>query len=351
MTHAPDSDARTRERRVQTVCLVVLTVIAVGTALYALQDVMVPFALASFLSIALAPVVDGLSARTRLSRPVSVGLTMLLGALLLAILGGVVASSIAEFEASAFASQKGANFAERVQSWLRGHEGPIADGVQAVVKRVREAVPALVGTLGGILGQGATVLVILMFLLVEQGRSEPQRDPGAPEPIGVTVREKVKRYISVKVLTSVVTGVAVGLSLWAIGAPTPVLLGLLTFLLNFIPTIGSVIALALPFPLLLAAEADIVTIALALALPGAIQFVVGQIWENKLLGDAFDLRASVVLLALVFWGKVWGIIGMLLATPITAVLKTLMEGWDLTAPLARTMGQRGTVPPGAERAP
>ena len=130
----------------------------------------------------------------------------------------------------------------------------------------------------------------------------------------------------------------------------PVLLGLLTFLLNFIPTIGSIVAVALPIPLLFATDASVTTIVLALALPSVIQFVVGQIWENKLLGDAFDLRASVVLLALVFWGKVWGVIGMLLATPITAVLKTLMGEWEMTRGLAGAMGQarRAGPSPSAE---
>jgi AI-2 transport protein TqsA len=357
-----------RERRVRTVCLVILTAIAVGATLYALQDVMVPFALASFLAIALAPVVDGLSVRTRLSRPISVGLTMLLGALVLAILGGVVASSIREFQASPFADETALETVRETASDVGGEagldaiedgtagesafarailarlgfdpEGTIGTAIRSASGRLEATIPALVGILGGILGQGVTVLVILMFLLVEQHRSEPRAGTsGGPAPIGDTVREKVKRYISVKVLTSMVTGIAVGLVLWIVGAPMPVLLGLLTFLLNFIPTIGSIVAVALPIPLLFATDASVTTIVLALALPSVIQFVVGQIWENKLLGDAFDLRASVVLLALVFWGKVWGVIGMLLATPITAVLKTLMEEWEMTRGIARAMGQ------------
>ena len=92
-----DSASAAPEHRVQVVCLLVITVIATGAALQAMSDVMIPFALAMFLAIALAPVVDGLAERTRLSRPLSVALTMLLGALLLAVVGGVVASSIADY--------------------------------------------------------------------------------------------------------------------------------------------------------------------------------------------------------------------------------------------------------------
>ena len=336
------------EHRVQVVCLLVIAVIATGAALQAMSDVMIPFALAMFLAIALAPVVDGLAERTRLSRPLSVALTMLLGALLLAVVGGVVASSIADYDQRYGAPAEGAT-AVTVPGTDAAEEGAGEGALASLVARLPEKLqgaagdltgklesllPGIVALLGTVLSQGVTVGIFLLFLLLEQ-RNERSRG------VGGEVRERVKQYISVKVLTSAVTGIAVGLTLWAVGAPMPMLFGLVTFLLNFIPTIGSVIAVALPLPLLLATEANTLTIVLALALPGAIQFAVGQIWENKLLGDKFDLRASVVLLALVFWGKIWGIVGMILATPIAAVLKTLMEGQELTRPLARLMGQGG----------
>lgn len=329
------------ERRVQTICLLLLATIATGAALQALSDVMIPFALAVFFSIALAPVVDFLSAKTRLSRAVSVGITMLLGALLLAILGGVVATSLKEVNSvGLFDEETGDIVLPPLPKWL-----PIPEDASARLTAGYQAfLPKLVGVLGNLLSQGITVLIFLMFLLVEQGRTRGRGRASALDgstSVGGTVESRVKKYISVKVLTSAVTGTLVGLALWAIGTPAAVLFGLLTFLLNFIPTIGSVIAVLLPLPVLMSNDASIVTMVLALGIPGAIQFVAGQIWENKLLGDAFDLRASVVLLALVFWGKIWGIVGMLLATPIMAVLKTLMEGWEVTRPLAKMMGQAG----------
>ena len=208
--------------------------------------------------------------------------------------------------------------------------------------------PQLASVLGTLLSQGVTVLIFMMFLLLEQGR--PGRSGASPataagdgavdeESMQSTVRDGVQQYISVKMVTSAVTGIAVGGILMALKVPAAVLFGVLTFMLNFIPTIGSVVAVALPVPVLLAGDASLVTLGLAVALPGTVQFAVGQIWENKLLGDRFDLRASVVLLGLVFWGHIWGIVGMILATPITAVLKTLMRGSELTGPLAALMGQ------------
>jgi len=338
-------EAPSTERRIQTVCLLILASIAVGATLQALRDVMIPFALALFLALALSPVVDQLAARTRLSRAVSVALTMLLGALLLVIVGGVVASSLKEFEAIgklSTADQPDGGLGALLETL------GLADYADRIEETLRGLLPKLASVLGTLLSQGVTVLIFLMFLLLEQGR--PGR-PGAASAAATaeggsgggsmqsTVRDGVQQYISVKMVTSAVTGIAVGSILMALKVPAAVLFGVLTFMLNFIPTIGSVVAVALPVPVLLAGDASLVTLGLAVALPGAVQFAVGQIWENKLLGDRFDLRASVVLLGLVFWGHIWGIVGMILATPITAVLKTLMRGSELTRPVASLMGQ------------
>lgn len=335
------------ERRIQTVCLLILASIAVGATLQALRDVMIPFALALFLALALSPVVDQLAARTRLSRAVSVGLTMLLGALLLVIVGGVVASSLKEFEAIGKTASEG-----QAEGGLDALLKTV--GLDAYADKIEETLrgllPQLVSVLGSLLSQGVTVLIFLMFLLLEQGRPGRSMGAGAGAAAGSmqsTVRDGVQQYISVKMVTSAVTGIAVGSILMALKVPAAVLFGVLTFMLNFIPTIGSVVAVALPVPVLLAGGADFLTLGLAVALPGAVQFVVGQIWENKLLGDRFDLRASVVLLGLVFWGHIWGIVGMILATPITAVLKTLMRGSELTQPVASLMGQPDPKAPDA----
>ncbi len=337
----PPTDAPSTERRIQTVCLLLLAAIAVGATLQALRDVMIPFALALFLALALSPVVDQLAARTRLSRAVSVGLTMLLGALLLVIVGGVVASSLKEFEAigklGAGAQDEGGLGA------LLDNLG-LADYADRIEETLRGLLPQLASALGTLLSQGVTVLIFLMFLLLEQGRpARARREAGGGASLEgsmqSTVRDGVQQYVSVKMVTSAVTGIAVGSILVALKVPAAVLFGVLTFMLNFIPTIGSVVAVALPVPVLLAGDASLTTLGLAVALPGAVQFAVGQIWENKLLGDRFDLRASVVLLGLVFWGHIWGIVGMILATPITAVLKTLMLGSSLTHPVAALMGQ------------
>jgi len=323
--------------QIRTIALVVLAVIATGAALRWLAPALVPFALALFLSIALAPLVDALARRWRLSRTLAVVAAMLLGSALVLALGAIVAVSVRQFSAS---SGVYAENLETLGARLMGPTGTrfgqdlsqLVDGALASLSETfRTASTELLSALAGLLSSGLSVFIFLMFLLVEQRRPEGG--------LARLLDARVQGYVAIKVLTSSVTGALVGVTLAALGIDGALLFGLLTFLLNFIPTIGSIIAVLLPLPIVIAGGHSLTVMALALLLPTAIQFVIGQVWENKKLGDEFDLRASVVLLALVIWGQIFGLVGMFLSTPITAVLRAVLADWPLTAPLAAAMGE------------
>jgi AI-2 transport protein TqsA len=79
---------------------------------------------------------------------------------------------------------------------------------------------------------------------------------------------------------------------------------------------------------------------MVLLIPGTIQFTIGSIIEPKIMGDDLDLHPVVLLMALIFWGMIWGIVGMLLATPMTAMLKILLQRNEMTAPVADIMAGR-----------
>ncbi|MHC4433691.1 MAG: AI-2E family transporter [Planctomycetota bacterium] len=111
--------------------------------------------------------------------------------------------------------------------------------------------------------------------------------------------------------------------------------GFLAFLLNFIPNIGSIIATLLPLPVaFIDPQLGIVSKVLALAIPGSIQFVIGNILQPKMMGESLDLHPVVVLLSLIFFGTIWGIIGMFLAVPITAVVMIFLQRFDYTRAIA-----------------
>jgi len=331
------------DERVRTIALVVIAVVVGGAALHWLASVLVAFALASFLAIALSPMVEGLASRTHLSRPFAVAATMALGALVLVLLGLVVALSVGQLQAELprYEDNLIALLQRAVDSWpglpaLFGAE-PGADAgailelvLEGVIETTQRATSMVLGVVGALSSQGFSVLIFLMFLLLEHSRERGG--------LADLLDTRVKRYVAVKVFSSAATGLLVGVTLALLGIDAALVFGLLTFLLNFIPTLGSVVAVLLPLPLVLAGDHGIGVMVAALLVPTAIQFGIGQIWENKKLGDEFDLRASVVLLSLVVFGKLFGLVGMVMAVPITAVVKALLADWPMTAGFARALG-------------
>ena len=131
-----------------------------------------------------------------------------------------------------------------------------------------------------------------------------------------------------------------GLILWAIGLEPALVFGVLAFLLNFIPSVGSIVATLLPLPLALLQFESSLAITACVVLPGIVQFSIGNVVEPRVMGEGLDLHPVTVLLALIFWGLVWGMTGMLLATPITAVLRIILDRISATRPVAELLAGR-----------
>ena len=147
-----------------------------------------------------------------------------------------------------------------------------------------------------------------------------------------------------KTVISAVTGFAFGLVLWLFGVPLAILFGMLAFLLNFIPNIGPLISSLTPVPfLVLNAELSPVAAITCFLLVAAIQFVSGNVVETKIMGQSFDVSPVFLLLALMFFGLVWGIIGMFLATPIVSIIKIILDQRPQMRPLAELMAGRWPV--------
>src|SRR5262249_30641395 len=126
-----------------------------------------------------------------------------------------------------------------------------------------------------------------------------------------------------KTLISAVTGLLVGTVLWSFGLHMAYLFGLLAFLLNYIPSVGSIIATFLPIPIALTQFHDPWHIAAVVGVPGSIHMTIGNFIEPRLMGRDLELHPVTVLLSLAFWGLLWGVIGMVLAVPIMASLRVV----------------------------
>jgi AI-2 transport protein TqsA len=186
----------------------------------------------------------------------------------------------------------------------------------------------LVTSIGNLLSDTAFVLLATIFMLAEAA--------GLPRKLKVAFGPTMKldrfggviadlqSYLAIKTRISITSGVLSGLLCWLVGVDFPLLWGVLAFLLNYVPTLGSVIALTPPTLLaflLLGWQHGIALLGGYLA----IEMVMGNVIEPRVMGKTLGLSTLVVFLSLVFWGWIWGPIGMFLSVPLTMVVKILLE--------------------------
>jgi AI-2 transport protein TqsA len=323
-------------RRVQTICLLILTLIALGVTMALLRPVLVPFVLALFFAECLEPVIKLQMRRWGFPRLLAVIVASVLGLSLLTGVGFLIKASVTTMSENLPAYRVGLDRSmqqllnSRPLHWLGIHpsaaafpENQTIDFLSGVLSETRNFV-----------ADSAAVLVLLAFLLF--GRRRPTLNRRG---ILAEIESRVQQYISLTVLISLLNGLLVAAALAILGVPFAVLFGFFAFLLNFIPNVGGVIATVMPLPIVfLDPHMMIPAKFLAIILIGAIQAVIGSLVQPKMLGNSLQLHPVVLLLALLFFAMIWGIPGAFLATPLTAVIKIIFEKIPATHALAAVLG-------------
>lgn len=198
------------------------------------------------------------------------------------------------------------------------------------------------GSLGGVLSNSFMIILTVIFMLFE-GSSLPGKLQRAFGEDGdhmahiTRFLENVKRYMTLKTAISLLTGVVIYLWLLAWGVDYALLWGLLAFLFNFVPNIGSIIAAIPAVVLALIQLGPIYALMTAVGYLAA-NTVIGNVIEPRYMGKGLGLSTLVVFLSLVFWGWILGPVGMLLSVPLTMLLKIAFESSEETRWLAILMG-------------
>ena len=151
-----------------------------------------------------------------------------------------------------------------------------------------------------------------------------------------------KRYLVIKTLISAAVGLVIWLWLLILGVDYPVLWGTLSFLLNYVPNIGAIIA-ALPVVLLALVQLGVGSALLTILGFVVVHIVVGNLIEPKLMGRRLSLSTLVVFLSMVFWGWVLGPIGMILSVPMTSLATIALESYEKTRGLAFMLGSETEI--------
>lgn len=321
------------------------SMVVVVAGMRAAAPILVPFLLAIFVAVISAPIY--LALQRRGVPPVVALLLMVLMLVAIGFLGlGIVRSSLTGFSESLPKYQ--ARLQEQtslVWEWLeaKGIERP-GDAISEAINP--QSVMSYLGTatsaLSGVLSNVFLILLVVIFILLEatvfpaKVRALPgvsDTDWGRLE----RVVDEVRRYMSLKTLVSVLTGVLVTVWMWWLGVDYPILLGLLAFLLNYIPNIGSILA-GIPGVLLAFVEFGVGSAAMAAVGYLVINTVVGNVIEPRLMGRELGLSPLVILISMIFWGWVLGPVGMLLSVPLTMTVKVAMESSRETRWVALLMG-------------
>lgn len=226
---------------------------------------------------------------------------------------------------------------ESYDGFISSLEGTDFQSASSFVKRLGSSFFAF-------LGDAVWVILFMIFMLAEQEGFPKKVVQAFGKESSIAILETLNRinrsvqdYLGIKTLISFLTGVLVSLILLLFGVPFAVLWGVLAFLLNFIPNIGSMISVVPPVLITLFQFGSLPKTLAVFAVLIALQTVVGNFIEPKMMGKGLDLSPLVVLLALLFWGWMWGIPGMLLSVPLTAAIKIAFEQIDATRPVALMM--------------
>ncbi|HEV2855002.1 MAG TPA: AI-2E family transporter [Thermoanaerobaculia bacterium] len=348
-----------RDTKLILILLGVLVFFAVGFVLHILAPVLVPFVLAVFLSRIFSPLVAALRQR-RVPAPLAILLVLILVSIVILIFSVVLYSSAQSFtEAMPRYQARLKGMLGEVSAWLAASFPRLQAQIQHYQWDKAVEISSVTGVAAGMVGSflvffndAFLVLLFLVFLL-SGGEAFPGklRRAFAPEHAerldGVirSIEAETRRYLLMKTLINLITGVAVAILLAAFGVDFPLFWGLVTFLAHYIPSLGAVLSVGLPAIFLFLQFSPGMALLIAL-LNAALQFAVGNVIEPRVMGGSLNLSTLLVLLSLIFWGWLWGPWGMILSVPITSMLKIVCEHVDPLRPLAVLMsGSHGPPPP------
>ena len=323
----------------------VACVVIILAGLKAAQAIVVPFLLAIFITVLVSPLVLYVQ-KIRVGRVFSFLIITFAFVTIIVFFGAVIFDAIKEF--SARLPELQAKFEE------------VLGGVSAKLSRfgielnaaslgidpseAAAQLSALLRKTGSIVSTGFFIFIMVSFMVFESSVIDEKiryfsQSSRATHTFVKKFASSLKKYLLIKTIASACTGALIGLGLWALGVPYAALWGILAFVLNFIPTIGSIVAV---FPTLFVtlATMDISSSIWTIAIYLVVNVAIGNIIEPRFLGQGLGLSTISVLAGLLLWGFVLGIGGLFLAVPLTMSIQIALASNDKTKSIATLLGNK-----------
>jgi AI-2 transport protein TqsA len=327
------------------ILIVAASFVVIIAGMRAASSILVPFLLSIFIALICAPPLFWMK-RQGVPNTLAV-LSILVGIIVIVLLLAAFAgSSLNDFtKAMPVYEKRLTDMTTAVVAWLKNLGLEISGSVLTDYFNPGKAMKMAANTLAGVSGLLKNVFLILLtviFILLETSGFPQKLHAALKDPEESMGRfkgfiESFNRYLALKTAFSLATGVFIGIWLAVLGVDFALLWGLLAFLLNFVPNIGSIIA-AIPAILLALVQLGWGSALLTCLGYIVVNIVFGSILEPRFMGRRLGLSTLVVFLSLVFWGWVLGPVGMVLSVPLTMIVKLAMESSKDTRWIAVLLG-------------
>ena len=317
--------------------LVLLTVVVAGAALYWLRGILTPLALAIFLMVMIDSFGRVLMARAPfLPRWSAMPLALTVSIILFGLIAILIADNVA-----GFASQV-TGYGPKLDGLLARISAAVGIGFPASLDQLLDRlnptryVGPLASALQSFASNAVFVLIYLGFLIASRtgfARKAVRLFPDREErhnaiEVFTRIRNGVERYLWIQTVTGAIIAIGSWAIMAAVGLDNALFWAFLIFIAGYVPIIGGAVGVLIP-PLFALVQFDTFWQAIVLfAVLNAVNFVVGNVILPRMQGDSLNLDPVVVLLALAFWGAIWGLAGMFLSTPLTVMTMVILAQFE-----------------------
>ncbi|MCX7973545.1 MAG: AI-2E family transporter [Candidatus Aminicenantes bacterium] len=326
-----------------------LLIFIFGLVLRLAKPVFFPFFLALFLYFLFSPLID-LSARLKIPRFLALIFSIMIAFTILYFLGVLIYAS------GKALAEKLPSYGHQFNSfldWLRGKLAELGVSYSRVAilenlnfNRLANFILASLGTFVSFLTKLLLILVFLFFMLAGRGKIKSKiflaLEPSKAQAFAQLhdqIDREIQKYLVIKTLVSFFSGAILTLILKIFGVDFALMFGILAFILNYIPSIGSIAAIILPSLYAALQFGSLLRALWIFIFLVVIDFIVANILEPKIMGQSLGLSPLAVLFFLFFWGWLWGIPGMILAVPILAIVKIVADHFPSLKLLGSLLGR------------
>jgi AI-2 transport protein TqsA len=319
-------------------------IIVIAGVMYA-KEIITPILLALFISIICAQPISWLE-KKRIPRPIAL-IIVLLGMIVLfsgfaLVIGGTISSfsgNLSKYEAS-LTTMSNDFIGSLNEQGLKIQSDQLANLIQPA--KVLEYTASVLNTLVNMVGKTFLIFLIVIFILLEFGsfsiKAKAVRSQSNKSiPYFSTISQSIRHYLAIKTVLCLAVGVLIYFALLIIGVDYPLLWALIAGLMNYIPNIGSIIA-TIPTCLFALIQLGPGGAIWTLVASMVVHNILGNFLEPRIMGKGLGLSTLVVFLSLLFWGFVFGLVGMFLSVPFTMTVKIILEQNEKTKWIAILLG-------------